>query len=363
LASLAQNGGLTQTMALTAGSPAIDAGDTTVCADAAVGNKDQRGVTRPQGAGCDLGAYEYGPTIPHVSASMPAEYATIASPTALQVTFDQDMLADSSSRAANNSGNFRLMSPGTDTVFDTTNCRDGLQGDDVMSSFIMVDYSSATKTSTLTPAVPLDNGQYRLLICGTTSLWSAAGLELNNGDEDTTVDFMVTPAEIPAAGFAPGRITARGAPVDAYPHLGNLWIEIPRLNIRATILGVPQNVDGTWDVTWLNADAGWLNGTAYPGWQGNAVIAAHVYNADGEPGPFFGIAGLKWGDRILLHDGYAVSVFAVQEVIQTDPWDIGAMLRHKTTPWLTLVTCRGYDEDSSSYRYRILVRAEYIGGA
>jgi CSLREA domain-containing protein len=58
LQSLASNGGPTQTMALGAGSAAIDAGNDTVCIAAPVNNLDQRGVTRPQGSHCDVGAYE-----------------------------------------------------------------------------------------------------------------------------------------------------------------------------------------------------------------------------------------------------------------------------------------------------------------
>jgi predicted outer membrane repeat protein len=56
LGPLADNGGPTQTMALQAGSPAIDAGTNTGCPAT-----DQRGVTRPQGAACDIGAYEVAP--------------------------------------------------------------------------------------------------------------------------------------------------------------------------------------------------------------------------------------------------------------------------------------------------------------
>jgi S-layer family protein len=58
LNSLADNGGSTQTMALRASSPAINAGDDASCAAAPVNNLDQRGVTRPQGNHCDMGAYE-----------------------------------------------------------------------------------------------------------------------------------------------------------------------------------------------------------------------------------------------------------------------------------------------------------------
>ena len=54
LGPLADNGGPTQTHALLAGSPAIDAGSPDCPPPAA----DQRGVARPQGTACDIGAYE-----------------------------------------------------------------------------------------------------------------------------------------------------------------------------------------------------------------------------------------------------------------------------------------------------------------
>ncbi len=54
LDGLADNGGPTQTMALQANSPAIDAAVAANCPAT-----DQRGVARPQGTHCDIGAYEY----------------------------------------------------------------------------------------------------------------------------------------------------------------------------------------------------------------------------------------------------------------------------------------------------------------
>lgn len=53
LGSLTANGGRTSTHALLAGSPAIDAAQQSPCPAT-----DQRLVPRPQGSGCDIGAYE-----------------------------------------------------------------------------------------------------------------------------------------------------------------------------------------------------------------------------------------------------------------------------------------------------------------
>lgn len=53
LGPLADNGGETDTMALLPGSPAIDAGTASGCPAT-----DQRGVPRPQGTACDIGAFE-----------------------------------------------------------------------------------------------------------------------------------------------------------------------------------------------------------------------------------------------------------------------------------------------------------------
>jgi len=65
LGPLQDNGGPTWTHALLPieeGSRAIDAGDNTLCASWPINNLDQRGVARPQGGHCDVGAYEAVPT-------------------------------------------------------------------------------------------------------------------------------------------------------------------------------------------------------------------------------------------------------------------------------------------------------------
>ena len=64
LETLARNGGNTPNHALREGSPAIDAGGSggaDACEDV-----DQRGISRPQRAGCDIGAFEATPALPNV---------------------------------------------------------------------------------------------------------------------------------------------------------------------------------------------------------------------------------------------------------------------------------------------------------
>lgn len=57
LAPLQDNGGPAETHALLAGSPAIDAGGS----DCPPPDSDQRGIPRPMGAACDIGAFELEP--------------------------------------------------------------------------------------------------------------------------------------------------------------------------------------------------------------------------------------------------------------------------------------------------------------
>jgi len=71
LGQLADNGGGTETYALLAGSPAIDAGN-----DAQCPATDQRGVARPQGAHCDIGAFEAAAASLALSDTAPASATT-----------------------------------------------------------------------------------------------------------------------------------------------------------------------------------------------------------------------------------------------------------------------------------------------
>ena len=287
------------------------------------------------------------------------------------------MLNDSSAKAANYTANYILVERGTNGTFDTTSCNGGVVSDDVSQTISTASYNNAVFISTLTLANPLANGTYRLFICGTTSIWSAAGLELNNGANDATVDFTIgaaataigtgnsktTASSLPKTGFAPGKVTVLPAqPADlAYAKLGDLWLEIPSLNVKSTIVGVPQNADKSWDVSWLGNDTGWLNGTAFPTWNGNSVLTAHVTNASGLEGPFAALKSLKYGDQIIIHMGGVKYVYEVRETKLSRPYTTNYAFETKSdASYLTLVTCSGYNPLNESYLFRRVVRAVLV---
>ena len=123
-------------------------------------------------------------------------------------------------------------------------------------------------------------------------------------------------------------------------------------------MGVPRAQDG-WDVTWLWNQVGYLDGTAFPGWDGNSVLTSHVYLPNGLPGPFVNLKTLKWGDRIIVDSFGTRYVYEVRESRLKYP-DDPSIIQHEERPWLTLLTCQGYDDSTDTYRWRRVVRAVLI---
>jgi|GEM_PF-5415064 len=164
---------------------------------------------------------------------------------------------------------------------------------------------------------------------------------------------------LPATGFAPDVVTPLPEQEVAYAPLGDLWLEIPRLGVQQAIVGVPLNENG-WDVTWLGDQIGYLYGTAYPTGSGNSVLTAHVYDYNGKPGTFAGLKGLWWGDQVIVHAFGQEYVYEVRQVLQTGWESAASVLKHEERPWITLVTCKDYDEATNSYRARVVVRAVLV---
>lgn len=280
-----------------------------------------------------------------------------------------------------NPANYLLIEKGANGTVDTVSCAGGVIADDVQVTVTSVDYFTPPPSAKVNLAAPLGLGNYRLFICGTTSIVDLALTPLGGfPGSDYTFDFVVaatgnTPqnpeedsgkinaSALPKTGFAPNKITALPPqPANsAYTKLDDLWLEIPSLKVKSTIVGVPQSSSGEWDVSWLGNHTGWLNGTAYPSWNGNSVLTAHVTNANGLDGPFAALKSLQYGDQIIIHLGDVQYVYEIRESKLALPYATNfAFQSLQDHSYLTLITCQGYNPINESYRFRRVVRAVLI---
>jgi len=181
-----------------------------------------------------------------------------------------------------------------------------------------------------------------------------------SGGGNEPVEPLELPYLIPVTGFAPGMVTLLPEQPQEKNYLAtDVWVEVPRLGLSLPITGVPL-VDGEWDVSWLGAQAGWLEGTAFPSWRGNSALTAHVTLSDGKAGPFANLGSLKWGDKIIVHAYGYMYVYEVRVNKVIVPSDT-SVLKHEEKPWLTLLTCKNYNETTGVYANRIAVRAILTG--
>ena len=301
---------------------------------------------------------------PSVSTSSPANGATIQSTNTLTVDFSEDMLHDGTAHAADSAGNYLLVEA-NGNGFQTATCLAGVGGNDSNIPILSAAYSNTGGSGpyrTTMGVATLESGSYRLLVCGSASIHDLSGNVLNSGS-DSIINFTVKataqPAVLPQTGFKPGLLTQLPAQrsSEMYQQFNTISLEIPSLGVEAPIVGVPVSQDG-WDLTWLGDQAGWLNGTAFPSWAGNSAITAHVVDANGQPGLFKDLSNLKWGDEVIVHaygQTYVYEVRTVEKYIHPD--DTSSVFEHEVYPWLTLITCKGYDEASDSYNWRVVVKA------
>ncbi len=163
---------------------------------------------------------------------------------------------------------------------------------------------------------------------------------------------------IPVTGFAPNVVTRLDVETRPTYDPTGLVLEIPVIKVNAPVAGV-QLKDGSWDVSWLQNQVGWLNGTAYPTWTGNSVLTGHTVNAVGQPSIFSKLRQLNVGEYIYVYDrGYRYT-YKVESNKLVQPDDI-TVLKHEDKAYLTLITCDAYDEKAGTYLKRIAVRAVLV---
>jgi LPXTG-site transpeptidase (sortase) family protein len=210
---------------------------------------------------------------------------------------------------------------------------------------------------------------------GTTSAFNTATIDSDlNGDDDITDpgeqavatassqwNLVVDPgvSSLPDTGFAPGKVTSLPVQPDWLTYNAtDLVLEIPSLDKKISIMGIPYTANG-WDVTWLGNQAGYLDGTAFPTWAGNSVITGHVYLPNGLPGPFVDLGQLRYGDQIIVHFAGQRYIYQIRESKVVSPRD-RSVFKHEDYSWLTLVTCKDFNETTDTYARRVVVRAVLI---
>ncbi len=220
------------------------------------------------------------------------------------------------------------------------------------------DEDTAANEVVITFQVRVLNSTWSSVTNQSTATWDQNGNgTIDPADPTTAIVAVAHRPALPASGFAPRQQHPLPAQPEGarYAALGDLWLEIPKLGVQSPIVGVPQQ-KGEWPVTWLGQRLGWMEGTAFPTWEGNTVLTGHVYLSDGTPGPFQNLAALRWGDQIVLHAWGQVYIYEVRINDVVAP-NVLWPLTHKKGDWLTLITCRGYDASHDRYRWRQVVQA------
>lgn len=203
-----------------------------------------------------------------------------------------------------------------------------------------------------------DSAGKSVAISGDTLIIGATGRDANQfRNAGAALTFTLKKGQLPSTGFPPGENLTSAAQEQIQPGSG-ISLELPGFPRQIPVVAVPLEAGG-WDVNWLGQQAGFLQGTAYPTWQGNTAIAGHVYTADGRPGPFVNLHELQWGDRVIIHAWGLQHIYEVRDVWEVAPDDL-SILAHSEGYLLTLITCKGFNEEKSAYDLRLVVQAVLI---
>lgn len=168
------------------------------------------------------------------------------------------------------------------------------------------------------------------------------------------------PEDLPDTGFPRGEVTSLPAqPASKAYAETTMMLEIPKLGVEMPIVGVPQS-DSGWDVTWLGSSAGYLAGSAFPTWEGNTVLTAHVWDSWNQPVPFSELKTLKYGDQFYIHAWGLTYTYEVRAQRLLFPNRVSSVMEHKDYDWVTLLTCEFYNPFTGDYFLRRSVKAVLV---
>jgi Sortase domain len=143
-----------------------------------------------------------------------------------------------------------------------------------------------------------------------------------------------------------------------------VWLTIPALGVKAPIVTLGLNPNGTLQVPSSTKVVGWYTNSPRPGATGSAVIAGHVDSRSG-PGVFFWLRTMHRGERIYVRraDG-TLAVFTVTAVRTYAKARFPTATVYGPVPdaELRLITCGGtFDYARDSYLSNVVVYARLSG--
>lgn len=138
-----------------------------------------------------------------------------------------------------------------------------------------------------------------------------------------------------------------------------LRLDIPKINVDASVKSVGLTPDGEMDVSKDPTDLAWFNLGPRPGEIGSAVIAGHEGWKNGTQAVFDNLHKLQKGDKIYVEGEKGIVItFVVRELKIYNQYDNSADIfsSNDDKAHLNLITCDGiWNKELKSYSNRLVV--------
>jgi hypothetical protein len=189
----------------------------------------------------------------------------------------------------------------------------------------------------------------------------AAGLLVTGHSLTAAVRPAAKPSSVP---IPPGRAVTPVWLATVQQTARPVWLTIPAIGVRAAVVQLGLNPDGTLQVPTSTTVTGWYTGSPRPGAIGSAIIVGHVDSRAG-PAVFFWLRTMRPGERVYVKraDG-TLAVFTVTRVrmYAKDDFPTAAVYGPVPDAELRLITCGGvFDPSLGSYLSNVVVYAQLTG--
>jgi hypothetical protein len=224
-----------------------------------------------------------------------------------------------------------------------------------------------------------------LIVAMTACGGSAKPVSSPGAGSNTTTTHRAAKSPAGKGPFVPASLTKKGLGLRAGPVKVPLLLEIPKLDINASVLGVGIAKNNAMDApegprsdpVWQQAF--WYRGSAVPGARSTALIAGHIDGGVDGRAIFGRLGELRVGDRIVVHDtrsgrevrfavkaskSYSLAEAAKPAVLKRI-YGVGPVAGKWAQPsadglaHLTLITCSGTFRNGT-HDHRLAVFAERI---